>query len=113
MTKTRKLSPPLMKAFETLKLAEACPRRKTASACPSGLPTPLRAKGSEGPREIIGHLAEDDADAASALAIHFWTMLVLLTRLPRMGGVIEKRSHVGKLVDSPLLVYYESKKTRA
>jgi hypothetical protein len=30
-----------------------------------------------------------------------------------MGGVIEKRSHVGKLVDSPLLVYYESKKTRA
>jgi plasmid stabilization system protein ParE len=56
--------------------------------------------------EIIGHLAEDDADAASRLGNSLLDHVGLLTRFPRIGGVIEKRSRVGKLVHSPILVYY-------
>ena len=56
--------------------------------------------------EIIGHLAEDDADAASRFGNSLLDHVGLLPRFPRMGGVIEKRSHVRKLVHSPILVYY-------
>ncbi len=56
--------------------------------------------------EIIGHIAEDDAEAAS----HFGSSLIdhveLLARFPRMGGLIRKRAQVRKLLHSPFLVYY-------
>lgn len=56
--------------------------------------------------EIVGHIAEDDAQAAS----HFGNSLVahveLLARFPRMGGLIRKRPSVRKLLHSPFLVYY-------
>src|ERR1700722_7512038 len=45
--KTRKRSPPLMKAFGTRKLAEPFPPKKPASSCPSGLPPPLHSKGTK------------------------------------------------------------------
>ena len=56
--------------------------------------------------EIVGHIAEDDTQAAS----HFGSSLIehieLLTRFPRMGGLIRRRAHVRKLLHSPFLVYY-------
>lgn len=56
--------------------------------------------------EIIVHVAEDDAQAAS----HFGNALVahveLLTRFPRMGGLVRKRPLVRKLLHSPFLIYY-------
>ncbi len=57
--------------------------------------------------EIIGHIAEDDADAASRFGSSLLDHVDLLTRFPRMGGMIRKRSRVLKLVHSPILVYYE------
>jgi plasmid stabilization system protein ParE len=57
--------------------------------------------------EIIGHIAEDDDEAAS----HFGNALLdhvdLLTRFPRMGNPIRKWSRVRKLLHSPILVYYQ------
>ena len=61
--------------------------------------------------EIIGHLAEDDADAASRFGNSLLDHVGLLTRW--MGGVTEKRSRVRKLVHSPILVYYRVQETRA
>ncbi len=56
--------------------------------------------------EIVGHIAEDDAETA----VHFGNSLIehieLLARFPRMGGLIRKRSQVRKLLHSPFLVYY-------
>ncbi|MGB8012607.1 MAG: type II toxin-antitoxin system RelE/ParE family toxin [Terriglobales bacterium] len=55
---------------------------------------------------IIGHIAEDDAEAAS----HFGSSLIehieLLVRFPRIGGLIRKRAQIRKLLHSPYLVYY-------
>src|SRR5579863_7561072 len=45
-TKTRKPSPPSTKASGTLRLVELCLRRKPASCCPTGLPSPLPAKAA-------------------------------------------------------------------
>ncbi len=56
--------------------------------------------------EIVGHIAEDDAEAASRYAISLLDHIDLLTRVPRMGGVIRKRRRVRKLLHSPVLVYY-------
>jgi len=56
--------------------------------------------------EIIGHIAEDDAEAATRFGNSLLDHLDLLTRFPCMGGVIRKRAHVRKLVHSPILVYY-------
>jgi len=56
--------------------------------------------------EIIGHIAEDDAGAASRFGSSLIDHIELLTRFPRMGGLIRKRSQVRKLVHSPFLVYY-------
>lgn len=62
--------------------------------------------------EIIGHIAEDDADAAS----HFGSSLIehieLLARFPRMGGLIRKRSQIRKLLHSPFLVYYHVRENK-
>jgi plasmid stabilization system protein ParE len=56
--------------------------------------------------EIIGHIAEDDGEAASRFGDALLDHVELLTRFPRMGGPIRKRSRVRKLVHSPVLVYY-------
>jgi len=56
--------------------------------------------------EIIGRIAEDDAEVATRFGNSLLDHLDLLPRFPRMGGVIRKRSPVRKLVHSPILVYY-------
>ncbi|MGA9304596.1 MAG: type II toxin-antitoxin system RelE/ParE family toxin [Candidatus Sulfotelmatobacter sp.] len=54
--------------------------------------------------EIIGHIAEDDANAASGFGSSLLDHLDLLTRFPRMGGIIRKRVRVRKLLHSPFLI---------
>jgi plasmid stabilization system protein ParE len=56
--------------------------------------------------EIVGHIAEDDGQAASRFASSLLDHIDLLTRFPRMGAVIRKRRRVRKLLHSPVLVYY-------
>ena len=56
--------------------------------------------------EIIGHMAEENAEAASRFGGVLLDHLELLTRFPRMGSVTLKRLDVRKLVHSPILVYY-------
>jgi plasmid stabilization system protein ParE len=56
--------------------------------------------------EILGHIAEEDAEAASRFGASLLDHVDLLSRFPRLGGVIRKRSRVRKLLHSPLLVYY-------
>ena len=56
--------------------------------------------------EILGYIAEDDAEAASRFGTSLLDHVDLLSRFPRLGGVIRKRSRVRKLLHSPLLVYY-------
>jgi len=57
--------------------------------------------------EIIGHIAEDDDEAASRFGKSLLDHVDLLTDFPRMGGTIRKRSRVRKLLHSPILVYYQ------
>ena len=57
--------------------------------------------------EIIGRIAEHDADAASRFGTGLLDHVDLLARFPLMGSAIRKRSRVRKLVHSPILVYYE------
>jgi plasmid stabilization system protein ParE len=61
--------------------------------------------------EIVGRIAEDDAEAATRFGSSLLDHLDLLPRFPRMGGVIRKRSQVRKLVHSPVLVYYTVQET--
>jgi len=56
--------------------------------------------------EIVGFIAEDDAEAAVQFGSALLDHVDLLSRFPRMGGVIRKRSRVRKLQHSPVLVYY-------
>jgi toxin ParE1/3/4 len=56
--------------------------------------------------EIIGYIAEDDADAASRFGINLLDHLELLTRFPRMGNALLKRPNVRKLSHSPIVIYY-------
>lgn len=56
--------------------------------------------------EIIGYIAEDDGEAATRFGNTLLDHVDLLSRFPRMGGVIRKRSRVRKLQHSPILVYY-------
>jgi toxin ParE1/3/4 len=57
--------------------------------------------------EIVGHIAEDDPDAASRFGNSLLDHVQLLSRFPRMGSVIRKRARVRKLSHSPVLVYYQ------
>jgi len=57
--------------------------------------------------EIVGHIAEDDADAAMQFGTSLLDHLDLLARFPRMGAVIRKRLRVRKLLHSPILAYYQ------
>lgn len=62
--------------------------------------------------EIIGYITEDDDKSASRFGISLLDHVELLTRYPRMGGVIRKRSRVRKLLHSPVLVYYQIREDR-
>ncbi len=57
--------------------------------------------------EIIGYIAEDDAEAASRFGNTLLDHVELLARFPRMGNVTAKRAGVRKLVHSPFVVYYQ------
>jgi plasmid stabilization system protein ParE len=56
--------------------------------------------------EILGYIAEDDAEAASRFGASLLDHVDLLTSFPRLGGSIRKRARVRKLLHSPMLVYY-------
>ena len=56
--------------------------------------------------EIVGHIAQDDSEAASRFGNSLLDHVDLLTRFPYMGYLIRKRPRVRKLVHTPILVYY-------
>lgn len=62
--------------------------------------------------EIIGHIAEDDAQAASRFGSSLVAHVELLARFPRMGGLIRKRPLARKLLHSPFLVYYHVREAK-
>jgi plasmid stabilization system protein ParE len=62
--------------------------------------------------EIMGHIAEDDAEAASRFGISLIEHVELLARFPRMGGLIRKRARIRKLLHSPFLVYYHVREAK-
>ena len=62
--------------------------------------------------EIVGHIAEDDAQAASRFGSSLVAHVELLARFPRMGGLIRKRPRVRKLLHSPFLVYYHVREAK-
>jgi len=62
--------------------------------------------------EIIGHIALDDAEAASRFGESLLDHIEMLARFPHMGGSIRKRSRVRKLVHSPILVYYQADESK-
>jgi plasmid stabilization system protein ParE len=57
--------------------------------------------------EIIGHIAEDDSEAAERFGNSLLDHVELLAKFPRMGSPIRKRARVRKLSHSPILVYYQ------
>ena len=61
---------------------------------------------------LISHIAEDDADAALRFGNALLDHVDLLSRFPRMGEAVRKRSHVRKLVHSPVVVYYRIQEKR-
>jgi plasmid stabilization system protein ParE len=61
---------------------------------------------------IIGRIAEDDDDAACRFGNALLDHVDLLTRFPRMGNTILKRTRVRKLLHSPILVYYQIREDR-
>ena len=56
--------------------------------------------------EIIGHVAEEDGEAAAHFGISLLEHVDLLARF-RMGGALRKRARVRKLIHSPILIYYQ------
>ena len=62
--------------------------------------------------EIIGHIAEDDGEAALRFGNTLLDHIELLTRFPRMGNTIRERSRVRKLSHSPIVVYYQIREDR-
>ena len=56
--------------------------------------------------EIIDHIADDDAEAASRFGSSLLDHLQLLTRFPRMGTDVPQRPGVRKLFHSPIVIYY-------
>ncbi|MGP0096724.1 MAG: type II toxin-antitoxin system RelE/ParE family toxin [Terriglobales bacterium] len=62
--------------------------------------------------EIVGHIAEDDAEAASRFGSSLIEHIDLLAKFPRMGGLIRKRTRVRKLAHSPFLIYYHVREAR-
>ena len=57
--------------------------------------------------EIIGYIAEDDADSAARFGDSLLDHLELLEKFPRIGTPIRKKAEVRKLMHSPIVVYYQ------
>jgi plasmid stabilization system protein ParE len=57
--------------------------------------------------EIIKRIGEDDAEAASRFGESLLDHIELLTRFPKMGNIVRKRSRVRKLVHTPIVAYYQ------
>jgi plasmid stabilization system protein ParE len=57
--------------------------------------------------EIVRYIARDDDEAASRFGKALLDHVDLLSRFPRMGNTIRKRTRVRKLVHTPILVYYQ------
>jgi plasmid stabilization system protein ParE len=55
----------------------------------------------------VGHIAQDDDEAASRFGEALLDHVAFLGRFPRMGNTTRKRSRVRKLLHSPILVYYQ------
>jgi plasmid stabilization system protein ParE len=62
--------------------------------------------------DIIGHIAEDDPEAAERFGNSLLDHVELLTRFPRMGSTIRRRARVWKLSHSPILVYYQLRENK-
>jgi plasmid stabilization system protein ParE len=56
--------------------------------------------------EIIGHIAEDDEEAASRFGRALLDHIELLTRFPWIGDTVQQNRNIRKLTHSPILVYY-------
>ncbi len=56
--------------------------------------------------DIVRHISYDDAEAASRFGNSLLDHADLLSRFPRMGSVVRKKSRVRKLLHSPVAVYY-------
>lgn len=56
--------------------------------------------------EIIGYIAQDDADTASRFGNSLTQDVWLLAALKHMGSVVPKRKNVRKLLRRPFLIYY-------
>src|SRR5271155_2016706 len=104
--KTRKRSPPLMKAFGTRKLVEPCHPKKSASGCRSGLPPPLHAKGAE--RSRRNHRPHSRGRRGCSLPLRQFPVGPCGSSRPLSahGGIVRRRPHVRELVHSPFLIYY-------
>ncbi|MGA6981415.1 MAG: type II toxin-antitoxin system RelE/ParE family toxin [Candidatus Sulfotelmatobacter sp.] len=59
--------------------------------------------------EIIAHIAEDDANAASRFGSSLLDHIDLLARFPHMGSIARRRPQVEKLLHTPFLIYYRTK----
>ncbi len=57
--------------------------------------------------EIIGRIAEDDAEVAERFGNSLLDHIELLTKFPRIGNRVRERSRVRKLIHSPVVVYYQ------
>jgi toxin ParE1/3/4 len=58
--------------------------------------------------EIIGYIADDSADAASAFGEALIDHIELLAQFPQIGDLIGQRSKVRRLLHSPVIVYYRA-----
>jgi toxin ParE1/3/4 len=57
--------------------------------------------------EIVGYIAEDDADSAARFGDSLLDHLDLLEKFPRIGTPTRKKAEVRKLMHSPIVVYYQ------
>ena len=62
--------------------------------------------------EIVGRIAEDDAEAARRFGDALLDHLEFLEKFPRLGTPIRKRPEVRKLMHSPIAAYYQIHETR-
>jgi|ERR1035438_8338007 plasmid stabilization system protein ParE len=62
--------------------------------------------------EIVGYIAEDNAEAAARFGSSLIEHVELLARFPRMGGLIRQRAQIRKLAHSPFLVYYRIRESK-
>ena len=62
--------------------------------------------------EIVGYIAEDNADAAARFSNALVDHVALLSRFPHIGSMVRRRPNVQKLLHSPFLVYYSIREAK-